>query len=97
MGNNYRVHLKGIGWLPYVTGYDWKDNENGYAGDGKTPIDAIEAYLHSPNRDKYVFYRVSPVNKNYYAYQCNNCKNAEMDGYAGELGKELDRIQMYIL
>ena len=30
----YRVHVKGKGWLPWVTGYNLKDTVNGYAGNG---------------------------------------------------------------
>jgi hypothetical protein len=40
-GVKYRVHIKGGSWLPAVTGYNFKDNKNGYAGIlGKT-IDAV--------------------------------------------------------
>lgn len=39
----YRVHLrKQKRWLPWVTGYDWKDADNGYAGIIGEPIDAIQ-------------------------------------------------------
>lgn len=31
----YRIHVKGKGWYPLVTGYDKNDFHNGYAGDGK--------------------------------------------------------------
>lgn len=92
----YRVHLKGDGWLPWVTGFDWNDFHNGYAGDGVTAIDAIEVYLYSPKNDQYAFYRVSPLNKDYYPYQRDNEKSNVMDGYAGAFGVEIDRIQMYI-
>lgn len=40
----YRVHLKGKGWLDKVTGANWKDFNNGYAGDDKTPIDGLQIY-----------------------------------------------------
>jgi hypothetical protein len=40
-GVKYRVHIKGGSWLPAVTGYNFKDDKNGYAGIlGKT-IDAV--------------------------------------------------------
>lgn len=42
----YRVHCGGD-WLPPVTGCDWNDFENGYAGDNITPIDAIQIYYTS--------------------------------------------------
>ena len=37
----YRVHLKNGNWLPWVTGYNINDINNGYAGNGKE-IDAIQ-------------------------------------------------------
>lgn len=40
-GATYRVHIKGLSWLPWVTGYDINDFNNGYAGNGQV-IDAIE-------------------------------------------------------
>jgi len=38
----YRVHIKGGGWLPWVTGYNTKDATNGYAGNLGQVIDAIQ-------------------------------------------------------
>lgn len=40
-GATYRVHIKGAGWLPWVTGYNVNDFNNGWAGNGKV-IDAIQ-------------------------------------------------------
>lgn len=40
-GRSYRVHIKGGGWLPFVSGYNINDIKNGYAGNGKI-IDAIQ-------------------------------------------------------
>ena len=46
-GQRYRVHILGGGWLSPVTGYNTKDEENGYAGIlGKT-IDAIAIEGHT--------------------------------------------------
>lgn len=38
----YRVKTKKHGWLEYVTGYNIKDDENGYAGWEHSPITAIQ-------------------------------------------------------
>ena len=38
----YRVKTKKHGWLEYVTGYDIKDAENGYAGWEHSPIVAVD-------------------------------------------------------
>ena len=41
----YRVHLKKGKWLSWVTGYNTKDNKNGYAGIIGKEIDAVQIYL----------------------------------------------------
>ena len=95
----YRVHIKGGGWLPYVTGYNTSDDANGYAGNGK-PIDAIEVYYYTPeavrNAHGYLRakYRVSPLNGSYYPYQYDDEISSGQDGYAGEFGKTIDRLQI---
>ena len=95
----YRVHVKGGGWLPYVTGCDINDSENGYAGDLK-PIDAVEIYYYTPSdvvggcgylRAKY---RVAPIGGQYYDWQYDNEKTGGQDGYAGLFGKAVDRLQI---
>lgn len=92
----YRVHTLKSGWLPHVTGYSWNDFYNGWAGDGESPIDMVEVYLNSPNGDLYIYYRVSPLNQDYYAYQIDDIKAPGLDGYAGDPKVYIDRIQMYI-
>lgn len=97
----YRVHIKGGKWLPYVTGYDINDFNNGYAGNGK-PIDAIEIYYTTPSdivQSKGYHkakYRVSPVKKSYYSWQYDNEKDKNQDGYAGSFGTTIDRVQITI-
>ena len=87
----YRVHVKGGSWLPWVTGYNWKDNNNGYAGIGKV-IDAIQ--IEHTGTGKKAKYHVSPVSKGYYSWQTNSDKSSSMDGYAGAYGVPIDRIQI---
>ena len=87
----YRVHVKGGSWLPWVTGYNWNNSSNGYAGNGKA-IDALQIeYSGSGKKAKY---RVSPLRQGYYSWQTNSDKTASMDGYAGYFGKTIDRIQI---
>lgn len=89
----YRVHVLGGKWLPYVTGYNTKDYNNGYAGNGKA-IDAIEI-IYSGTKKAY--YKVSPINtSSYYSYQSDNDKGSNLDGYAGVFGKKIDKLQIYI-
>lgn len=96
----YRVHILGGGWLPYVTGYNWSDYNNGYAGNGKA-IDAIEVYYNTPSDiiSKYGYqkaqYRVSPINGSYYDWQYDNETVNNQDGYAGCFGKAIDRFQLF--
>ena len=95
----YRVHLLDGGWLPYVTGYDINEPENGYAGD-KKPIDAIEAYYYTPDGVqpyKKAKYRVSPLGGNYWPWQYDNEKDDSQDGYAGSFGQAIDRFQIVIV
>lgn len=86
----YRVHVVGRDWLPYVTGCNWSDPNNGYAGDRK-PIDLVEV-IHSECEPHY---RVSPVGQNYYPWQEGNKKATGFDGYAGAPGRTIDRFQIY--
>lgn len=98
----YQVHVLGGGWLPWVTGYNWKDHKNGYAGNGK-PIDAIRVYYSTPSDIvkksgyKEAKYHVSTIgNKNYYGWQLDDSKKNGMDGYAGAFGKAIDKLQVHI-
>ena len=97
----YRVHVKGGGWLGYITGYDIS-NINKYAGNGK-PIDAIEIYYTTPsdvNKALGYFlrakYKVSPVGGGYYDWQYDTEKTNGQDGYAGSFGKTIDRLQILL-
>lgn len=96
----YRVHICGGGWLPYVTGYDANDGNNGFAGDRK-PIDAIEVYYYTPSdvakATGYLKakYRVSPsYTVNYFDWQYDNETSNGQDGYAGSYGINLDKLQI---
>ena len=96
----YRVHIKGGDWLPWVTGCNWNDPINGYAGNGQI-IDAIEVYYSTPEDivNKYGYqkaqYRTSPVNGNYYSWQYDNETGNGQDGYAGCFGVAMDRFQLF--
>ena len=87
----YRVHVKGGDWLGFVTGYNWNDYNNGYAGNHK-PIDLVQIiYSEDSELPKY---RVSPINANYYSWQYGDKTGSGYDGYAGAKGKTIDRIQI---
>ena len=94
----YRVHVKGKGWLPYVTGYNTADYNNGYAGNGQA-IDAVEI-RYTPAKgvkSRKAKYRISPVKGNYWPWQYDNEKTNGQDGYAGAFGKTMDRLQIVIM
>ena len=98
----YQVHVLGGGWLPWVTGYNWKDPNNGYAGNGKV-IDAIRVYYTTPSDlvknggYRGAKYRVSTTgNSGYYSWQIDDSKKNGMDGYAGAFGKAIDKFQIHI-
>ncbi|MDD3363327.1 MAG: N-acetylmuramoyl-L-alanine amidase [Hespellia sp.] len=96
----YRVHNLGGNWLSYVTGCDWNDYQNGYAGNSKI-IDAVEVYYDTPKEivNRYGYqkaqYRVSPLNGDYYAWQYDNETDHGQDGYAGIFGAAIDRFQLF--
>lgn len=84
----YRVHVKNGNWLPYVTGYNKNDHNNGYAGNGKV-IDAIEIKC-----DKYeIGYKVSSTanGQRYYSEVIND------EDYAGVFGKPIDKVMCRVL
>ena len=90
----YRVHVKGGSWLPYVTGYDINDNNNGYAGNGKN-IDAIEVYYFTPD-DVRPFKRAK-YKVNEFPWQYDNEKDNRQDGYAGTFGVNITKLQIEII
>ena len=89
----YRAHIKGGNWLPYVTGYDVNNFENGYAGDGRV-IDAVEIYYYTPN-DIRPFKRAK-YKINNYDWQYDDEKTNNQDGYAGVFGVTATKLQVTI-
>lgn len=98
----YQVHSKTSGWLGKITGYSTTDSSK-YAGNG-TEIDAIKVYYTTPSdiRSKgnvyCACYRVSPIGSTgYYANQIDTDTYNGMDGYAGALGKSMDKLQITLV
>lgn len=90
----YRVHLKGKGWLPFVTGYDINDFNNGFAGDGVNAIDCVECYYYTP--DNIRPFKKAKYKVNNYPYQYDNERSSNMDGYAGVFGINITKFQIII-
>lgn len=90
----YRVHLKGKGWLPFVTGYDINDFNNGFAGDIVNIIDCVEVYYYTPKNIRP--YKKAKYKVNNYPYQYDNEKTKGQDGYAGVYGVTATKFQIII-
>lgn len=94
----YRVHTVNGKWMPYVTGANWNDFNNGYAGDDNTAIDAIEViYITDKANDKNykVKYQVKAKgNSSYWPNQYDNEKTNGQDGYAGSFGTPIVEVKM---
>jgi N-acetylmuramoyl-L-alanine amidase CwlA len=90
----YRVHLKNKGWLGYVTGYNINDIINGYAGNGKDVIDAVEVYYNTPSNIRP--FKKAKYKVNDYSWQYDNEKTKGQDGYAGAFGVNATKFQIVI-
>lgn len=89
----YRVHVLGGGWLPYVSGCNINDTVYGYAGNGQV-IDAIEAYYFTPDNVR-PFKKVKYMVNNY-PWQYDNEQGNGQDGYAGAFGVPVKELRMII-
>lgn len=98
----YRVHTAS-GWHGLIDSgnTDINDYINGYAGNGEA-IDKVEVYYYTPsdiaNSTGYqrANYRVSALNRDYYSIQIDDKTDSGMDGYAGCVGRYIDRFQLTI-
>lgn len=89
----YRVAPVGKDFLPYVTGCNINDFNNGYAGNG-TPIDRLEVYYYTPNYIRP--YKKAKYKVNNFDWQYDNEKTNGQDGYAGAKGVVATKIQIVI-
>lgn len=100
----YSAHIKGGGWLGDITGWNYKDFINGYAGNGNPaqngqPIDAIKMYYTTPadiavkNGYYKVAYRVHLLGGGWLDWQYDTETTNGQDGYAGIYGKTIDAIE----
>lgn len=95
----YRVHVKGGGWLNWITKCDIEDYYDGYAGNNK-PIDAVQVFYCTPEDIrpfKKAVYHVGTENRKYYGWQHDTDTDGGQDGYAGVIGGDpLTKIQIKI-
>jgi hypothetical protein len=89
----YQAHVKGVGWLPRVTGYNINDFNNGWAGDNRI-IDCVRVYYNTPNYIrpfKKAKYRINNL-----PWQYDDEKGKGQDGYAGNMGQNAFKLEIVI-
>ena len=100
----YSVHVKGGNWLGNITGWNYKDYINGYAGNGNPAekgdaIDGVKMYYRTPTdvANKYGYYkaayRVHLLGGGWLDWQYDTETTNGQDGYAGIFGKTIDAVQ----
>ena len=92
----YQAHVKNVGWLPRVTGYNTRDFKNGYAGDDR-PIDCVRIYYDTPAEViKASGYKKAKYRINSLPWQYDDEKTKGQDGYAGNMGQNAFRLEIII-
>lgn len=100
----YSVHVKGGNWLGNITGWNYKDYINGYAGNGNPAekgdaIDGVKMYYRTPTdvANKYGYYkaayRVHLLGGGWLDWQYDIETTNGQDGYAGIFGTIIDAIE----
>lgn len=89
----YRVHLLNGDWLPWVTGCNINDSNNGYAGIKGKVIDAVQVEFSGVSDFK-ATYRVRKQGAGFWDWQHNTEKDSSQDGYAGLFGNKIDGLQI---
>lgn len=92
----YRVHIKGGGWLGWMTDYDINNWRTGCAGNKIRDIDAVQMDFSGVEGYK-IKYRVSTVNATDYLNWIEGYNIRNSMGYAGIIGKSIDKIQIEII
>lgn len=92
----YRVHIKGGGWLGWMTGYDISNWVTGCAGNKIRDIDAIQMDF-SGIEGYEVRYRVSTIKSKSYLNWIEGYNTKNSMGYSGIFGQAIDKIQVEII
>lgn len=94
----YQAHLIGGEWLPWVTGFDPDEHDNGYAGNGE-PIDAVTFYYETPANEPYQQARYAvktEKSSGWLPEQEDDSTEDGMDGYAGNFGEAITSLKLRI-
>lgn len=87
------MHLLNGDWLPWVDGYDIKDDINGYAGIKGKVIDGLQVEFEGVG-DYKATYRVRKQGAGFWDWQHNTEKDSSQDGYAGVFDTKIDGLQI---
>ena len=104
----YCAHVKGGSWLKNVSGWNYKDSNNGYSGNGNPAekgnfIDAIKINYKTSSEviNKYGYYkavyRVHILGGDWLDWQYDTETTNGQDGYAGIFGKTIDAIEVKLV
>ena len=92
----YRVHVKGGGWLGWISDYDIDNWKTGCAGNKTIDIDAIQIDFSGVSGYT-ARYRVSTISTKSYLDWIEGYNTSNSMGYAGIFGKAIDKIQIEII
>ncbi len=89
----YRAHTVKGTWLPWVTGCDWNDFKNGFAGNNRNAIDAVEIKCDSHE----ILYKASSVEggASYYGTVSSRTVSGN-SSFAGVMGKPIDKVMCWM-
>ena len=97
----YRVHTVKGKWLGKIRGSDWNDYQNGWAGNGKDSIDAIQIYYHTDKEETggkvyRAVYQVKPHDKDSYYPNVSdtNWSNGDGSKTAGTFGTPFTELKI---
>lgn len=92
----YQAHIKDVGWLPRVTGYNINDFKNGWAGDNRT-IDCVRIYYNTPASIIHsTGYKRAKYRINNLPWQYDDETKNKQDGYAGNMGQDAYKLEIII-
>ena len=92
----YRVHVKGGGWLGWISDYDIDNWKTGCAGNKTIDIDAIQIDFSGVSGYT-ARYKVSTISTKSYLDWIEGYNTSNSMGYAGIFGKAIDKIQIEII
>jgi len=92
----YRVHVKGGGWLGWISDYDIDNWKTGCAGNKTIDIDAIQIDFSGVSGYT-ARYRVSTISTKSYLDWIEGYNTSNSMGYAGIFGRAIEKIQIEII